>query len=177
MPLRQQPQPAAAKDSYVIPYAIYPGDAEIQVTYAVPLVGDALELRLPLAGRADQRHVAIPSVGIELQGDGLEELAQSQVPQARVFNVEGSARKELALRLRIDPAVLESAGETGGGAGAGGAGGSPVGAENAVSIVPHPVNRAQWYIVGLSLVVLLMGLYYLDSLVAPHAAAKLDRRH
>lgn len=172
MPLRQQPQPAEAANSYSLSHPIYPGDAEIQISYALPMPGATLDLRLPLAPGAEQRHLAVPAAGVEVEGTGLKELPQSQVLQARLYSVEGPARAELALHLKVDPAALQTTEET-----------APAGAppaESAVRIVPHPVNGAQWYIVGLSLFVLLLGLYYLHSLVAPpsatHAAAPRSQR-
>jgi hypothetical protein len=62
------------------------------------------------------------------------------------------------LTLKITPAALEAA------APAESAANAPEASQAAVTIVPHPTNRAQWYIVGLTLVVLLFGLYYLYSL-------------
>ena len=158
MPLRQQPQPGEKENTYSIDYALRPGETEVQVSYALPLAGNTLELRLPLPVATLRRHLAVPKQGVRVEGKGLKEIVQTQAPQARVYAIETPAPGELKLRLEVDPAALEAA--------ANAAPETPAAAENesAISIVPHPVNRAQWYIVGLTLFVLLLGLYYLSSL-------------
>lgn len=157
MSLRQQPQPTGRENTYTINYAFQPGDAEVQVSYVVPMSGTALDLRLPLLVAAARRHLAVPKTGVQVEASGLKPVEQTQAPQLRVYAIEAKAPGELRLRLQVDPAALEAAtAET--------AAPAAAQSENPVSIVPHPVNRTQWYIVGLTLFVLLIGLYYLYSL-------------
>lgn len=171
MPLRQQPQPAGPKDTYAISYAFQPGDAEVQVSYAVPMTGTALDLKLPLLAASERRHLAVPKIGVQVEASGLKEIEQNQAPQLRVYAIETKAPGQLRLRLQVDPAALEAAeAET-----------QPPPAasesENPVSIVPHPVNRSEWYIVGLTFFMLLIGLYYLYSLKpAPSASDAASRQ-
>lgn len=160
MPLRQQPQPGEGDNTHVLSFPFKPGESEVQISYSLPLSGTTLELNVPIRLPTARRHLAIPKAGVELQGAGVKEIEQNQAPQARIFAVEASAPAELALRLTVDPAALESASV------------APTGpaaqtSRSTVNIVPNPVNRSQWYIVGLALVVLAFGLYYLYSLRAP----------
>ncbi|MBI4462545.1 MAG: hypothetical protein HY653_06545, partial [Acidobacteria bacterium] len=115
-----------------------------------------LDLRLPLSLATSRRHLAVPKEGVRVQGAGLKEIIQTQAPQVRVYAIETRGPGELKLHLEVDPAALAAAPEPETPAASEG--------ESTVTIVPHPVNRAQWYIVGLSLFVLLLGLYYLSSL-------------
>ncbi|MFQ5664434.1 MAG: hypothetical protein ACE5HL_11450, partial [Terriglobia bacterium] len=157
MSLRQQPQAAGRQNTYVIGFPFKPGDSEVRVSYVLPLSGSSLELRLPLLVPSTRRHVAVPRTGVDLEGPGLNELAQTQAPRVRVYTVDDPGRKELPLRLTVDLAALEVAPAE-----------SPPAptppSESTVSIVPQRVNQAQWYIMGLSLVMLGLGLYYLYSL-------------
>lgn len=156
MPLRQQPQPAEVANTFVVDFPLHPGETEFQVSYALPLGGTALDLELPLGVVTARRHLAVPRQGVRVEGAGLKEIVQTQAPQARVYEVEARAPGNLKLHLEVDPAAVAAAPEPSTPA-------APQG-ENAVSIIPHPVNQAQWYIVGLTLLVLLLGLYYLSSL-------------
>lgn len=159
MPLRQQPQPAGRENTYTISYAFQPGDAEVQVSYVVPMSGTTLDLRLPLLVAAARRHLAVPKTGVQVQATGLKPVEQTQAPQLRVYAIEAKTPGPLRLRLQVDPAALEAAEAATSETPA-----PSAESENPVSIVPHPVNRTQWYIVGLTLLVLLIGLYYLYSL-------------
>lgn len=156
--LRQQPQPTAQSDVFVIDFAVRPGESEIHISYALPLQGNTFNLRLPLPFAAARRHFAVPKQGVTLEARDLTELQQSQSPQARVYTVGTKSPGTLALKLTFDPAALEAAQAL-----------APPPAEAAaeggsqVQIVPHPVSQAQWYIVGLTLFVLLLGLFYLYS--------------
>jgi len=159
MPLRQQPQPAGDGNSLVLQFPFYPGESEVQISYVLPLSGETLDVRLPVSVAAERRHVAVPRTGVEVESAQLKEVTQEQVPQARIYSADLKPPAELALTLKINPAALEAA------AGAASTGAdAPDASQAAVTIVPHPTNRAQWYIVGLTLVVLLFGLYYLYSL-------------
>jgi hypothetical protein len=132
-----------------------PGSTEIQVSYAVPLAGGELTLRLPLLARTERRHVAVPRAGVQLTGEPLTEIEQDQAPQARVYRVGIPTPGRLELKLKVDPSALEAAPS-------GASDPTPASSgESVVQIVPHPVNRAQGYVVGLGLVVLLLGLTYL----------------
>lgn len=165
MPLRQQPQPTEEKNILSIDYALRPGETEVQISYALPMSGTSLELRLPLRVAAPRQHVAVPKEGVLLTGADLREIEQTQTPAVRVYAVDVKPPQELALHLVVDPQVLAAAEES--------AGAPPAQAEgeSQVQIVPHPVNEAQWYIVGLTLFVLLTGLYYLYAFhPAPNAA-------
>lgn len=164
MSLRQQPQPTAQPDIFGIDFAVRPGESQIHVSYALPVQGNTFDLRLPLPFAAARRHLAVPKQGVKLEARDLTELEQSQAPQARVYTIGAKSPGTLTLKLTLDLDALEAvealapppaqpAAE----------GGSPV------QIVPHPVSQAQWYIVGLTLFVLLLGLYYLYSL-APATA-------
>ena len=174
MELRQQPQETDQPNTYVINFPLYPGESEIQVSYVLPLSGSEMNLRLPLTQQTERRHLAAPRASVEVQGPGLKEIEQSQVPQARVYRIEGV--KELNVKVKVNPAALEAAAS----ASAQPAPGAAAEAESTVTIVPQPANRAQWYIVGLSLAVLLLGLFYLYSLPpaaapATHASARSSR--
>ncbi len=157
MQLKQQPQETDKPNTWVINFPLYPGETEIQVSYVLPLSGTELSLRLPLTHPTARRHLAAPRASVEVQGPGLKEIEQSQVPQARVYRIE--ADKELNVRVKVNPAALEAAE-----AAAETAPAPAEASEAAVTIVPQPTNQAQWYIVGLSLAVLLIGLFYLYSL-------------
>ncbi|MDA2913064.1 carboxypeptidase-like regulatory domain-containing protein [Acidobacteriia bacterium AH_259_A11_L15] len=156
MPLRQQPQATETEGEYVIPFPLHPGETEIQLSYAVPVSGTAFELTLPLAVPAERRLLAVPRLGVRLESAALTEIEQSERPEVRIYAVDAQAPGLLTLRLEVDPEALAA---------------SPTPstpeaseAQSLVSIVPHPVYEKQWYIVGLSLLVLLFGLYYLSSL-------------
>lgn len=167
--LRQQPQPTEQPNVYVIDFAIRPGQSQIQVNYALPVQGNTFDLRLPLPFAAARRHLAVPKLGVKLEARDLTELQQTQAPQARVYTVNTKSPGMLALKLTLDPDALQAAEAQAGGAESpaeGGEGGSQV------QIVPHPVNQAQWYIVGLTLFVLLLGLYYLYSLAPVPSAPR-----
>ena len=177
MQLKQQPQPTDKPNTYVINFPLHPGETEIQVSYVVPLSGTELSLRLPLTHPTARRHLAAPRASVEVQSPGLKEIEQTQVPQARVYRIE--ADNELSLRVKVNPAALEAAE-------AAEPAPSPAEASEAtVTIVPQPTNQAQWYIVGLSLAVLMLGLFYLYSLPpapvtgpaeqATHASARNSR--
>jgi len=169
MPLRQQAQPTDKENLYAVNFPLHPGETEFQVSYALPLSGNRFEVRLPLLAPTARRHLAVPKEGVKLEGAGLREIVQSQAPQARVYAVETKAPGELRLKLEVDPAALAAAPAPTE---------EPAAAEGQsnVSIVPHPVNRAQWYIVGLSLIVLTLGLYYLSTLRPALSAADESRR-
>ncbi|MBI2956790.1 MAG: carboxypeptidase regulatory-like domain-containing protein [Acidobacteria bacterium] len=161
MPLRQQPQSTERENTFVVHFPLYPGESEVQVSYVVPISEDSASLRLPLSRPAARRHLAVPREGVELMSPHLKEMpAATEVPHARIFEVTLAAPADLELKLRIDPAALEAARALAAPA----AEAAPAAAETTVSIIPHPVNRAQWYILGLTLFVLLMGLVYLYSL-------------
>jgi hypothetical protein len=166
-PLRQQPQPLEEQNSFALTYAFKPGDTEVQISYAVPMVGATIDLNLPLTYQAPRRHVAIPREGVTLIGNGLTEIQQTQAPNIRVYSASAAeAPGTLALQLEADPAALEAAE-----ASSPPAAGQASSGESQVKIVPHPVNRARWYIVTLVLMVLSFGLYYLYSLqLAPTKA-------
>ncbi|MCI0403732.1 MAG: hypothetical protein L0212_09435 [Acidobacteria bacterium] len=159
MPLRQQPQPTGEENSFVLQFPFYPGESDVQISYVLPLSGETLSLRLPVSVPAERRHVAVPRTGVEVESKQLKEVTQEQVPQARIYAAEVKPPAELALTLKINPAALEAAARA-----AESAPDAAAASESTVTIVPHPTNRAQWYIVGLTLVVLLFGLYYLYSL-------------
>ena len=163
MPLRQQPQPGEEDNSHVLSFAFKPGESEVQISYSLPLSGNTLEVNLPIRIPTARRHIAIPNAGVELQGAGVKEIEQDQAPQARVFAVDASPPAELALRLSVDPAALENTSVTP-------AGPAAQTSQSVVNIVANPVNRSQWYIVGLALVVLAFGLYYLSTLRPPAPA-------
>ncbi|MFQ5724740.1 MAG: carboxypeptidase-like regulatory domain-containing protein, partial [Terriglobia bacterium] len=156
MPLRQQPQPTETRGEYAIHFALHPGETEIQLNYAVPVSGNTFELTLPLAVPADRRHLAVPRQGVRLESAALTEIEQQDVPRMRLYSVDTPVPGELTLRLEVDPEALAASPPPG----------APEASEaqSLVSIVPNPVYRSQWYIVGLSLLVLLFGLYYLSSL-------------
>jgi hypothetical protein len=163
--LRQQPQPLEKQNSFAISYAFKPGDTELQISYAVPMADTSIELNLPLTYQAPSRHVAIPRQGVTLQGSGLTEIQQAEIPRARVYSASVEAPGILSLRLEADAAALAAA-ETPSPA----AQSAPSG-ESQVKIVPHPVNRARWYIVALTLIMLSFGLYYLYSIQAAPTGA------
>lgn len=173
MPLRQQPQPTQEKNVLSIDYALRPGETEIQISYALPLSGTSFELRLPLRVSAPRQHLAVPKEGVRVEGTGLREIEQTQAPAVRVYAVDVKPPKELALHLTVDPQALAAAEESTGAPAAAAEG------ESQVQIVSHPVNEAQWYIVGLTLFVLLLGLYYLYAFHpapdATHATAREPR--
>ncbi|MGH9813565.1 MAG: hypothetical protein ACRD4T_10570 [Candidatus Acidiferrales bacterium] len=157
MPLRQQPQAAGEENSFVLQFPFYPGESDVQISYVLPLSGETVSLRLPVSVAAARRHVAVPRTGVEVESAQLKEVTQEQVPQARIYTTDVKPPAELALTLKINPAALEAAA-------AQAPADAPEAPQATVTIVPHPTNRAQWYIVGLTLVVLLLGLYYLYSL-------------
>lgn len=158
--LRQQPQPLEEQNSFALNYAFRPGDTEIQIRYAVPMAETTLDIELPLTYQAPRRHVVIPREGVTITASGLSEIQQTQAPNLRVYSAAAvEAPGVLALQLEADPAALQAA-ETGSPA----AGGQASSGESQVKIVPHPVNRARWYIVILVLIVLSFGMYYLYSL-------------
>ncbi len=170
MPLRQQPQPTDKENVYTINFPLHPGETEFQVSYALPMSGSSFEVRLPLLGQTARRHLAVPREGVKVEAAGLRETVQSQAPQARVYAVEAKGPGDLKVKLTVDAAALAAAAPA--------AAQEPTAAEGEsnVSIVPHPVNRAQWYIVGLSLIVLSLGLYYLNSLGPAPSATDEPRR-
>jgi len=173
--LRQQPQPTAQADIFVIDFALRPGESEIQVSYALPVTGNTFDLRLPLPFPAARRHLAIPKQGVKLEARDLTELEQAQAPQSRVYTVGTKTPGTLALKLTLDPAALEAAQALAPASAEAPAEGGEGGSQ--VQIVPHPVSQAQWYIVGLTLFVLILGLYYLYSLApVPPAPSKVEGR-
>ncbi len=159
MQLKQQPQETDQPNTYVINFPLHPGETEIQVSYVLPLSGTEMSLRLPLTHVTSRRHLAAPRASVEVQGAGVKEIEQSQVPQARVYRIESD--KELNVRIKVNPAALEAAEAA---AQAAPAAPEASAGESTVTIVPQPANQAQWYIVGLSLAVLMLGLFYLYSL-------------
>jgi len=170
MPLRQQPQPTDKENVYAVNFPLHPGETEFQVSYALPMSGSSFEVRLPLLVQAARRHLAVPRQGVKVEAAGLREIAQTQAPQARVYVVAAQAPGDLKVKLTVDAAALAAAAPAAAQEPAAAAG------ESNVSIVPHPVNRAQWYIVGLSLIVLSLGLYYLNSLGPAPSATDEPRR-
>ncbi|HSC77227.1 MAG TPA: carboxypeptidase-like regulatory domain-containing protein [Candidatus Acidoferrales bacterium] len=169
MQLKQQPQETDQPNTYAINFPLYPGETEIQVSYVLPLSGTEMSLRLPLIHATSRRHLAAPRASVEVQGTGLKEIEQTQVPQARVYRIESD--KELNVKIKVNPAALEAAE-----AAAQAAPAAPEASEGGatVTIVPQPANQAQWYIVGLTLAVLLLGLFYLYSLPPVPAAGTAD---
>jgi len=157
--LRQQPQPLEEENSFVLDYAFKPGETEIQINYAVPTDGTTINLNLPISNQAPRRHLAIPRLGVTIEGKGLTEIPQTQAPNVRVFAAAVEAPGILALKMEVDPAALQAAAA----APSPTAGEAPAG-ESQVKIVPHPVTRARWYIVALTLIALSLGLFYLYSL-------------
>jgi 5-hydroxyisourate hydrolase-like protein (transthyretin family) len=173
MPLRQQPQPTGDDNTFVLQFPFYPGESDVQISYVLPAAaGETLEVRLPVSVAAERRHVAVPRTGVEVVSQQLKEVTQEQVPQARIYTADVKAPAELALTLKINPAALEAAARA-----TEPAAGAAEAAQSTVTIVPHPTNRAQWYIVGLTLVVLLFGLYYLYSLSPSDQTTDASPRH
>ncbi|MFQ5694398.1 MAG: hypothetical protein ACE5HB_00250, partial [Terriglobia bacterium] len=156
MPLRQQPQPTDAQDSYALTYALKPGETEVRLNYVLPADNNTLELRLPLTVTTERRHLAIPRAGVELEAQGIQEVPQNEAPRMRVISIDPDARPEFRARLRFEPEALESAAAL--------APPPQATSQSVVEIIPHPVNRARWYILGLTLVVLSLGASYLYSL-------------
>lgn len=159
MPLKRQPQPAGEKNNYTLSYPLRPADTQIRISYVVPLSGSHLELRLPRAAPADTRFVVIPSAGVKLSGAGLEEIPQTRSPDRSIFAVREPAADALALSMEIDAEVVARAA-----AQLTTAQPAAPQRDNPVTIIAHPINQVQFYIVGLGLFVLLFGLYYLYSL-------------
>ncbi len=160
MSLRQSPQQTDTENAFALAYDFKPGETEIQVSYALPLSGNNLELTLPLLRPTARRHIAVPREGVRVESRDVREIEQSQAPQLRVYSVATVAPGALPLRLEIDPAALQAATSTSVAPSAG----APAAGESQVQIVAHPVSQARWYIVTLLLVILSVGLYYLYSL-------------
>jgi len=156
--LRQAPQATETENTYAIDYAFKPGETEIQISYALPTSGTTINLSLPLLLPTSRRHLAIPKQGVTLEAKSVSEIQQTQAPQVRVFSVGIAAPAELPLRLEVDPEALRATSVTPATTPAAAA------SESQVQIVPHPVSRAQGYIVVLLLFILSLGLYYLYSL-------------
>ena len=162
LPLKQQSQESLKDPNLLaLSYAFRPGDSQVQVSYAVPFSGDALDLMLPLAEPARSLFVVIPSLGAEITNSGFEEQPQTISPNRRIFVVRNAPPKELPLRMTFNQEELARlANRTA-------ASQTPAPQNsNPITLVPHALNQnpRQFFIVGLILFVLFLGLYYLNSL-------------
>ena len=166
MPLRQQAQESLHEGQRTISYEFRPGETQVQVSYQLPLEGEFFELRLPLALPADARFAVIPSAGAEFTSPGLEEVPQTRSPDRRIFRIREAGPDALSLSLRLNPEELARATAPGASASAP----QPEPRSNPITLVPQPVNRVQWYVVGLGLFVLGLGLYYLTLMDPAHTA-------
>lgn len=162
LPLKQQSQESIQDPNLLaLSYALRPGDSQVQVSYEAPFSGDALDLKLPLAEPARSLFVVIPSLGAEITNSGFEEQPQSISPDRKIFVVRNAPPKELPLRMTFNQEELARlASQTA-------ASQTPAPQNNnPVTLVPHALNQKprQFFIVGLILFVLFLGLYYLNSL-------------
>lgn len=166
MPLKRQPQESAENPSHLyLSYAFRPGEAQVQVTYSLPLSGDTFDMTLPLATPARGRFLVVPAVGVKLTSAGLEEQPQTISPDRKIFIVRESPADKLSLSMTIDKEALIALGSRTAASAAANTPG-PVQNNNPVTLVPHPFNQTPrlYYLTGLILFVLMMGLYYLFSL-------------
>lgn len=165
MPLRQQVQAAEQENQFYLDYALRPGETEIQISYVLPMEGTEANLRLPQIVETKTRNIAVPAAGVTATGPDLEEIQQNRIPQVRLYSVKMTTTGNLALNLQVDPEALQQAQ-------AAAPPQQPADPQNqvAVSIISHPVSQAQGYILGLGLLVLLVGLYYLYSHEPAHTA-------
>jgi hypothetical protein len=166
IPLNQQPPESAENPSHLyLNYAFRPGEAQVQVTYSLPQSGDTFAMTLPLATPARGRFLVIPAAGIEFTSAGLEEQPQTISPDRKIYIVRESPNNQFALSLTIDKdELIAFANRTAASAAANSPGPAPD--SNPVTLVPHPFNQTPrlFYLTGLILFVLTMGLYYLFSL-------------
>lgn len=164
MPIQQQPQPADEPHTHTLDYPLRPGTTQIEFSYVVPLQQNRYDFSKRVGRAASPPRIVTPLAGIRLTGKSLGAPQEEPSRQVRLYTATLAGENELRFRIEVDPAALAAlpqqeppqAGTSATGAGAAG--------EGSVTLIPNPVSEAKWYIVGLTLAVLVLGLYYLYSL-------------
>ncbi|MEK7216401.1 MAG: hypothetical protein AAB289_12485, partial [Chloroflexota bacterium] len=172
MPLQQQPQPGDESNTYILDYALRPGTTQIEWSYAVPLVNNRYEFSKRLGGARASPRIVTPLEGIRLTGKSLGAAQEEPSRRVRFYTARLARGNELRFRIEVDPGALAAAssGELPAEEQA-----APAG-EGIVTLIPKPVSESKWYIVGLTLVVLAFGLYYIYSLSPTGSAADEPKR-
>ncbi|MFQ5926964.1 MAG: hypothetical protein ACE5MH_05970 [Terriglobia bacterium] len=161
MPLQRQPQPGENPNSYTLDYPLRPGRTQVGFSYVVPLADNGYNFAKSVESGVAALRVITPLEGIRLTGSLLGAVREEPSQQVRLYTANLAGENELRFHIEVDSAALP-VGQSGEGAARGGA--AAASGEGSVTLIPNPVSKARWYIVGLTLAVLAFGLYYLYSL-------------
>jgi CBS domain-containing protein len=172
MPVNSSPVPTDQKDHYAFLFPLRPGETRFQVQYHMPYSG-SLELKPQVASVFESLAVMTPKSISFKNGSSFEPqgedngvnifVAKNVAPgQALAFSVSGTGTVP-----DEDPQAPQ-----GGEAAAGGAP-RPGGGIGVPENTPHPLQKAQWYILAAVLAALAVGGYYMMTLKPAAAAAPL----
>lgn len=156
MPLRQQPQPGEEPNTYTLDYPLRPGTTQIEFSYAVPLQNNAYEFSRRWDRGTPAPRIVTPLEGIRLSGPSISGVQDEPGRRARIYSSQLARGNQLRFRIEVEPSAVAAR-----------AADEPAQSEAApapsgnVTLIPNPVAESKWYIVGLTLVVLALGLYYL----------------
>lgn len=160
MPLRQQPQPGEEPNSHTLDYTLRPGTTQVEFSYVLPLSNNRYEFSKRLPPAVEPPRIVTPIAGIRLSGEALGAAQDEPTRQVRFYTARLAAANELRFRIEVDPEVVAalpaSQPET--------ASDAAPASQGSVTLIANPVSEARWYIVGLTLAILALGLYYLYSL-------------
>jgi hypothetical protein len=95
----------ATPDVYTVDFAVKPGDTRFDVTYTMPYKeGEVITGKIPT--KDDNTYLIVPS-GIEMKGDGLNDLGAEPRTQAHIWGLTANAYK-IALTGSLAPAAPEA---------------------------------------------------------------------
>jgi hypothetical protein len=91
MPLDAPAKRIAKSDIWAVDFAIKPGDTRIDVAYTRPFTEGA-DVTGKIASKDDNTYLVVPN-GVELKGEGLNDLGAEPRTQAHIYGLAGNAYK------------------------------------------------------------------------------------
>jgi hypothetical protein len=149
MPVEREPKPAGP-GAYMVDFPVKPGETRFDISYKIPVTGDA-ELAGKILHTPGPVRLVVPK-GITAEGEGLTPLGNEPRSQAAIFDIKG-----LSYKVKFTGAGTLNAGQqaAGGEAPAEGAAEEETGA-SIQQIQPPGYDRAWKYALGLTLGILIL---------------------
>ncbi len=157
MPLKKDAEPAGAANIYKIDFAVRPGETRFDLQYTLPFTSPGKfqgRILHPINEKEGQTRLVTPS-GVKLSGAGLEDLGAEPQTQAEVyaltkadFELEVTGTGSLRA-LEADEAAMPEP-----------------------QAIPAKVSERQWWIVGLTMLALMIGFVYLWGKGTTHERAQ-----
>jgi hypothetical protein len=147
MPIRSRAEKTGQPDIYKVNFPIKPGESRIELTYLVPYQSPAdFEVRNLYDGLTTR--IAAPG-GVTISGEGLEPMPENPQIKASIFSAPDapSVRVSIAGEGRLSR-EQEQGGDSSG---------------DSITIVPPPIQKQLWLILGFVLGILALGFYGLYS--------------